>query len=147
MPQFKFRLEAALKLAERELEKQQRSLAVELEKLYALQTRLREQEKSWQLAIEGQKEAGVNAPQDLALWQAYTQKQLDHLRVLELQTLEQERNVMRQRQRLLEAHQDAEKLKKLREKQRIQYVLKEQRREQAVLDELSQVVYGRRNHE
>lgn len=147
MPRFKFRLEAALRLAKRQLEDQQRLLAIELEKLYTLQSRCREQEKNWQLALEGQKEAGRKSPQDLGLWQHFASKQLDRLRLTEWETQQQEQVVSEQRQHLLEAHQDAEKLKKLKEKKQAQFKLAEQRREQMILDEAGQVIFGRRNLE
>jgi len=147
MPRFKFRLEAALRLAARNLEEQQRLLALELEKLFTLQARCREQEKTWQLALEGQKEAGMNSPQDLGRWQTFARKQLELLRLIEREILQQGQVVAEQRQRLLEAHQEAEKLKKLKEKQKAQYDLTEQRREQAILDEAAQVIFRRRNLE
>lgn len=147
MPRFKFRLEAALRLAERNLEEHQRLLALELEKLYTLQARCKEQEKSWQLALEGQREAGLNSPQDLSTWQIFAQKQLERLRLLERETLQQETVVEQQRQHLLKAHQEAEKLVKLKERQKAQFDLAEQRREQAILDEAGQVIFGRRNLE
>lgn len=147
MPRFKFRLEAALRLAKRQLEEQQRLLAIELEKLYTLQARCQEQEKSWQLALVGQREAGMNSPQDLGLWQTYARKQLERLRLIEREILQQEQLIIVQRQHLLEAHQEAEKLKKLKEKQKAQFDLTEQRREQVILDEAGQVIFGRRNLE
>jgi flagellar FliJ protein len=147
MPRFKFRLEAALRLAERNLEEHQRLLALELEKLHTLQARWKEQEKSWQLALEGQREAGLNSPQDLGHWQIFAQKQLERLRLLERETSQQELVVEQQRLHLLEAHQEAEKLVKLKERQKAQFDLAEQRREQAILDEAGQVIFGRRNLE
>ena len=147
MPRFKFRLAAALRLARRALEEQQRRLALELENLHTLQTRCRYQEKTWQLALEGQKEAGKSSPQDLGLWQNYAYKQFELLRRAERETYQQEQVVLEQRKILLEAHQDVEKLKKLKEKQKAQYDLVEQRREQGILDEAGQVIFGRRNFE
>ncbi|MGE4271317.1 MAG: flagellar FliJ family protein [Desulfitobacterium sp.] len=145
MPRFKFRLEAALGLAKRSLEEQQRRLAHETQKLFQLQEASQEQERVWQFALKGQKEACQSSPQDLGLWQTFTQKQLELLRQREKEVLQQEDIVERQRERLLEAHQDSEKLKKLKEKKRLVFNLKEQRREQAVLDEAGQIIFGRRN--
>lgn len=147
MPKFKFRLEAALRLTIRNIEEQQRLLAIELEKLFALQARAREQEKSWQLALEGQKEAGTNSPRDLGLWQTFAHKQLERLRLTERETTQQGQIVAQQRQHLLEAHRETKKLQKLKERQKVQFDLSEQRREQAILDEAGQVIFRRRNLE
>lgn len=145
MAKFRFRLEAALRLAERSLEEQQRLLAQEIQKLTRLQKAYQDQERVWQFALEGQKDACQSSPQDLGLWQVFTQKQLELLREREKEVYQQDMVVTRRRQQLLEAHQDAEKLKKLKEKQRTLFNLKEQRREQAVLDEAGQIIFGRRN--
>ncbi|WP_019851140.1 flagellar FliJ family protein [Desulfitobacterium sp. PCE1] len=145
MAKFRFRLEAALRLAERSLEEQQRLLAQEIQKLSSLQKACQNQEKVWQFALQGQEEACRTSPQDLSLWQIFSQKQIELLRQIEKEVSQQEWVVAQQRQRLLEAHQDAEKLKKLKEKQRVVFNLKEQRREQAVLDEAGQIIFGRRN--
>lgn len=145
MAKFRFRLEAALRLAERSLEEQQKLLAQELQKLSILQKAYQDQEQAWQFALEGQKEACNNSPQDLPLWQMFSQKQLNLLRQIEKEVAQQETVVTLQRQKLLKAHQEAEKLKKLKEKQKVLFNLKEQRREQAVLDEAGQIIFGRRN--
>ena len=147
MARFKFRLEAALRLAERALEEQQRRLAIELEKHYTLQVRCRNQEQTWQLALVGQKEAGKSSPQDLGLWQNFARRQFELLRRAERETYQQEQVVLEQRKSLLEAHRDVEKLKKLKEKQKNLFNLIEQRREQVILDEAGQVIFGRRNLE
>ncbi|KTE91990.1 flagellar protein FliJ [Desulfitobacterium hafniense] len=145
MAKFRFRLEAALRLAERSLEEQQRLLAEEIQKHLSLQKACQDQERVWQFALQGQEEACRTSPQDLGLWQSFTQKQIELLRYLAEEVAQQEKVVTQQRQRLLEAHQDTEKLKKLKEKQRAVFNLKEQRREQAVLDEAGQIMFGRRS--
>ncbi|SHN81019.1 flagellar FliJ family protein [Desulfitobacterium chlororespirans] len=145
MAKFRFRLEAALRLAERSLEEQQRLLAQEIQKHLSLQKVCQDQENVWQFALQGQEEACRTSPQDLGLWQSFTQKQIELLRYIAEEVSQQEKVVTQQRQRLLEAHQDTEKLKKLKEKQRAVFNLKEQRREQAVLDEAGQIMFGRRS--
>ncbi|ACL22154.1 hypothetical protein Dhaf_4146 [Desulfitobacterium hafniense DCB-2] len=145
MAKFRFRLEAALRLAERSLEEQQRLLAQEIQKHFSLQKACQDQERVWQFALLGQEEACRTSPQDLGLWQSFTQKQIELLRYIAEEVSQQEKVVTQQRQRLLEAHQDTEKLKKLKEKQRAVFNLKEQRREQAVLDEAGQIMFGRRS--
>ncbi|MEA5021288.1 hypothetical protein SDC9_04927 [bioreactor metagenome] len=145
MAKFRFRLEAALRLAERSLEEQQRLLAEEIQKHFSLQKACQDQERVWQFALLGQEEACRTSPQDLGLWQSFTQKQIELLRYIAEEAAQQEKVVTQQRQRLLEAHQDTEKLKKLKEKQRAVFNLKEQRREQAVLDEAGQIMFGRRS--
>jgi len=145
MARFRFRLEAALGLAERRLEDKQRILAQEIQKLANLQKARGEKEQAWLLALEGQKEACKTSIQDLPLWQVFTQKQLDILRQLEKQVLEQEKVVDAKRKELLEAHQEAEKLRRLKAKQKAIFDLMEQRREQAVLEEAGQIIVGRRS--
>lgn len=145
MAKFRFRLEAALRLAERSLEEQQRLLAQEIQKHLSLQKACQDQENMWRFALQGQEEACRTSPQDLGLWQSFTQKQIELLRYIAEEVSQQEKVVTQQRQRLLEAHQDTEKLKKLKEKQRAVFNLKEQRREQAVLDEAGQIMFGRRS--
>lgn len=145
MAKFRFRLEAALRLAERSLEEQQRLLAQEIQKHFSLQKACQDQERVWQFALQGQEEACRTSPQDLGRWQSFTQKQIELLRYIAENVSQQEKVVTQQRQRLLEAHQDTEKLKKLKEKQRAVFNHKEQRREQAVLDEAGQIMFGRRN--
>ncbi|CDX03111.1 Flagellar FliJ protein [Desulfitobacterium hafniense] len=145
MAKFRFRLEAALRLAERSLEEQQRLLAQEIQKHFSLQKACQDQERVWRFALQDQEEACRTSPQDLGLWQSFTQKQIELLRYIAEEVAQQEKVVTQQRQRLLEAHQDTEKLKKLKEKQRAVFNLKEQRREQAVLDEAGQIMFGRRS--
>lgn len=145
MPKFKFRLEAALSLAERALEEKQRCLALELEKFNRLQARCREQEKSWQIALKGQKEAGRHSPHDLGQWQSFAQKQFEVLRLLERETAQQGQVVLEKRQALMIVHQETEKLKKIKGKQKAKFILAEQRKEQGILDEAGQIIF-RRNH-
>lgn len=52
-----------------------------------------------------------------------------------------------QRLRVRNAHQEQEKLKKLKEKQEAAFWLKEQRREQKALDETGQVIFIRQQEQ
>lgn len=143
MPQFKFRLDAPLRLAERELENERRHLAQELENLHQKQVLYSEKEKQWQRALVGQREAGLKEPEQLGSWQAYGVNLHQQLQKLQQELLLQEKVVEEQRLRVKSAHQEQEKLKKLKEKQEAVFWLKEQRREQKALDEAGQVIFIR----
>lgn len=145
MARFKFRLEAPLRLAQKTLEEEQRLLAQEQKKLLQLQEEYLMQYKEWEFALQGQREASLNTPQDLGLWQVFSQKQLELLRLKEVEVAQQEDVTALQRQKLMEAHQNKEKLKKLRARQEAEFNLTEQRREQAVIDEAGQNTFRRRN--
>lgn len=143
MPRFKFRLEAPLRLAERELDNERRRLAKEMKILQQKQKYCLEKEKQWQRAIEGQREAGLREPERLGIWQAYGASLLQQLRRLQQELALQEKVVEEQRLRVKSAHQEQEKLTKLKEKQEAAFCLNEQRREQKALDEAGQVIYIR----
>lgn len=147
MPRFKFRLEAALRLFERELEKERRRLAEEVDRLRQLHVACTELEEQWQRALAGQKEAGIREPQRLGSWQMYAVSRLKQLRELETELALQEKLVEGQRLRVRTAHQEQEKLKKLKVKQEAAFWLKEQRREQNVLDEAGQVIFRRQQEQ
>lgn len=147
MPRFKFRLEAPLRLTERELDNERRSLAKEFEKLQQMQALCLEKEKQWQNALQGQKDAGIKAPETLGRWQGYSLSLHQQLRKLQSELARQEKVVSRQRQRVKKAHQEQEKLRKLKVKKEAAFWLKEQRREQQVLDEAGQVIFIRRREE
>lgn len=147
MPRFKFRLEAALRLAERGLEMERRRLAEELDKLRQLQEARTGLEKQWRIALEGQKEAGRREPERLGSWQVYAASRVKELRALEKELVLQEKVVEEQRLRVMKAHQEQEKLEKLKEKQEAAFWIKEQRREQSVLDETGQVIFRRQQEQ
>lgn len=147
MPQFKFRLEAPLRLAKRELENERRSLAQELEKLHQKQELCRDKEKQWQRALEGQREAGLQEPKRLGSWQVYAVSLHQQLRKLQQELALQEKVVDEQRLRVIKAHQEQEKFKKLKEKQEAVFWLNEQRREQKALDEAGQVIFIRQQEQ
>ncbi len=144
MARFKFRLETPLRLAQKTLEEEQRLLAQEEKKLLQLQEEYVWQHKEWELALQGQREASINSPQDLGLWQLFSHKQLELLRLKEVEVAQQEEVTTLQRQKLMEAHQNKEKLKKLRARREAEFNLMEQRREQAVIDEAGQNTFRRR---
>ncbi|WP_425806958.1 flagellar protein FliJ [Desulfitobacterium sp. Sab5] len=147
MPRFKFRLEAALKLAERELDNERRRLAVELEQLRQVKNAACKAEEEWQGAIQNQKEAGMHDPENLGRWQAYAVSRLKRLRELQKELEEQEKRVEAQRVNVIEAHKNQEKLKKLKEKKKAAFWLKEQHREQNLLDEAGQIIFMRQREE
>lgn len=143
MPRFKFRLEAALRLTERELETERRRLAAELDLLYRQQALCQEQETKWHTALAGQKEAGLRNPGRLGSWQAYTVSLLKRLRVMLQEKAQQEKAVEEQRSRVRKALQEQKKLQKLKEKQAAAFWLQEQRCEQKLIDEAGQILFFR----
>ncbi|HVJ49545.1 flagellar export protein FliJ [Desulfitobacterium sp.] len=147
MPRFKFRLEAALRLAEQELENERRRLAEELNIFYHLQAACIDKEKQWQGALKGQKEAGIREPEKLGSWQVYAVSLHKQFRELQQELAVQEKVVEEQRLCVRTAHQEQEKLRKLKEKQEAAFWLKEQRREQNILDEAGQVIFIRQQEQ
>lgn len=147
MPQFKFRLEAALSLAKRKLENERRCLANEMDHLRQKQETCDEKKEQWQGALEGQKEASLREPEELGRWQVYSVNLLQQLRALQQELAVQEKIVEEQRLRVNTAYQEREKLKKLKEKQKAAFWLKEQRREQNILDEAGQVIFRRQQEQ
>lgn len=145
MARFKFRLEAPLRIAQKTLEEEQRILAQEEQKLLQVKDEYFRQQREWEKALEGQREASLKSPQDLGLWLQFSQRQLELLKLKEEEVAQQEEVTALQRQKLIEAHQNKEKLEKLRARQEAEFNLMEQRREQAVLDEAGQNNFRRRN--
>lgn len=143
MPRFKFRLEAALRLAERELDNERRCLAIELEQLTQIGKAKNQAEMRWQRAINDQREAGTREPDNLGRWQTYAVIRLKQFRELQKEYEDQERKVEEQRLNVIEAHRNQEKLKKLKERQEAAFWIKEQHREQNLLDEAGQTIYLR----
>ncbi|NMA68384.1 MAG: FliJ family protein [Desulfitobacterium sp.] len=144
MARFKFRLEAPLRIAQKTLEEEQIILAQEEKKLLQLEEEFQRQQREWEDALQGQREASLKSPQDLSLWLHFSQRQLELLRIKKEEVAQQEEVTALQRQKLIEAHQDKEKLEKLRARQEAEFNLMEQRREQALLDEAGQNNFRRR---
>lgn len=63
MARFKFRLEAPLRIAQKTLEEEQRILAQEEQKLLQLEEEYQRQQKEWEDALQGQREASLKSPQ------------------------------------------------------------------------------------
>lgn len=141
MAGFRFRLEASLRLAEQALDIARRKLAEEVLRWQECSRQAESRKSLWEKAIEGQREAGWHRPQDLGAWQVYSVKQLQLLRASEAELEQQEQRVNQARFVVVAANQELEKFKRLKEKQAKLFLLKEQKRAQAVLDEAGQVLY------
>ncbi|MHB8126778.1 MAG: flagellar export protein FliJ [Desulfitobacteriaceae bacterium] len=141
MPGFRFRLKTSLRLAEQKLDERKIQLAKEVANQQELIV-IRDQQKNyWNAALEGQRKAGINCPEDLGIWQVFTSKQLGLLRQREHELVLQEELVAKSRLELIEAKRECEKLIRLREKQATAFQLELNHREQVVLDEVGQVQY------
>lgn len=145
MPRFQFRLDTSLRLAERFKEEAQRVLALEIKKWQTYIEKRDQQRSLWEEALEGQKQAGLNSVQDLGSWQAYAARQFINLRRMEEELSAQQEIVEDKRRILIEAQRELEKFKRLKEKQHKAFLLRELRKEQAVIDEAAQVVFWRQN--
>lgn len=141
MPKFRFRLEARLRLAEIALDRELRHLAQEVQKLKQLEYERNRCENTWRQAVAGQRTAGLTSPRDLGTWQKYAQNCLKLLRLKETEVQKQAQTVQKCREELAEAHREAEKFRRLQEKQLKLFRLAEEKREQKILDEAGQVLY------
>src|SRR5690554_4462816 len=101
MARFKFRLEAPLRIAQKTLEEEQRILAQEEQKLLQVKDEYFRQQREWEKALEGQREASLKSPQDLGLWLQFSQRQLELLKLKEEEVAQQEEVTALQRQKLI----------------------------------------------
>ena len=143
MARFRFRLEASLCLAEQALETTQRVLAKEVQRWQWFVKTCEIQQERFETAQEGQREAGRHRPEELGAWQVYVLEQLQQLRRNEAERQEQEVIMEEARHRLLEAHRDVEKFRRLKEKQAKAFVLTEAQKEQKISDETGQILNWR----
>jgi flagellar FliJ protein len=135
---FKFRLETSLRLAKQELDIAQGLLAEELRILQEAKGQKDNQTRILAQAFQGQKKACLEKPRDLSLWQQYSSEQKDKLRDYVKIVEEQEKTVAEYRARLVECRIKVEKFKRLKEKQKSLFDIKELRKEQTVIDEIAQ---------
>lgn len=141
MPRFRFRLEASLRLAEIALDQELRRLAQEVQKLKQLEYERNRCENTWLQAAAGQRTAGLTSPRDLGIWQKYAENCLKLLRLKEKEVQGQAQTVQKCREALAAAHREAEKFRRLKERQLKLFRLAEEKREQKILDEAGQVLY------
>lgn len=146
MARFRFRLEASLQLAEKALETIQREFAQAVQRLeVCVKATVRQQERFTQ-AEEGQREAGRQRPEELGMWQIFVLEQKKRLRQCELEQVEQEQVMESVRCRLLEAHREMEKFRRLKEKQAKAFQMAELQKEQKLLDETGQILHWRQQN-
>lgn len=139
---FKFRLETNLRISEQMLEAAQSVLAEEMRILHKISEERRITNDKYNEAIKRQKIACVNEPYKLDSWQKFSselKRQLDKKREAEK---EQEGIVSRQREEVIRLKIEHEKFKKLKEKQYKQFLQEELRKEQKIIDEISQYCSG-----
>ncbi|HHV65645.1 MAG TPA: flagellar export protein FliJ [Peptococcaceae bacterium] len=134
---FKFRLETSLHLAEQELDIARGFLATELRKLQELSSRRDRQAELLLEAFKGQKKACLEEPWSLSFWQLYIREQKEKLLQLIAEVQEQEKNVLKHREKVVQCRIKVEKFKRLKQKKFKLYYIEELRKEQAVLDEIA----------
>lgn len=147
MARFRFRLEASLRLAEQVLDKARRKMAEEMRKQQEIADLVERRRRRWELAVAGQREAGLHRPQELGGWQAYTVRQLGLLRASEAELAAQTARVEKARSAVVLAHQETEKFQRLKEKLLILFQRAEMKKEQAAIDEVGQVIYWHQRHD
>jgi len=147
MVRFRFRLEASLRLAEQTLETAQREFAQEAQRLEVCVKACAIQQRRFNEALEGQREAGRQRPEELGLWQIFAFEQKGRLHQCELKRVEQEPVMENARRLLFEAHREVEKFQRLKEKQNKAFLVAELQKEQKVLDETGQVLHWRQQSE
>ena len=147
MARFRFRLEASLQLAEQALETAQRKFAQEVQRLEVCVKACAIQQKRFNEAEEGQRDAGRHRPEELGMWQIFALEQKRRLRQCEFERMEQEPVMENARRLLLEAHREVEKFRRLKEKQAKAFLVAELQKEQKILDETGQVLHWRQQSE
>ena len=143
MARFLFRLEASLKIAEQALEIAQREFAQEVQRWQACVHACEVQQKRFNEAQEGQRDAGRHRPEELGSWQIFASEHQRRLQSCEAERMEQEPVMEHARHILLEAHREVEKFGRLKEKQAKTFRSVELHKEQTVLDETGQVLHWR----
>jgi flagellar protein FliJ len=145
MARFRFRLEASLRLAKQALEDAQREFAQEVQLWKTLVEACEIQQEYFNDAQEGQRDAGRHRPMELGIWQLFVSEQQSRLHQCNAELRAQELIMEKARHSLLEAHREAEKLERLKEKWTKAFQLAETRKEQKILDETGQVLYWRKH--
>ncbi len=143
MARFRFRLEAKLRVTKFNLENQQVLLADELRRQEEIFAGWQQQQQQVEQALEGQRQACLNKPQDLASWQVYVQIQKTTLLRLEEDLAMQIKVVESVRVQLAHFHREFKKLDCLKEKEIRDYRARELRLDQAMIDETGNLLYNR----
>ena len=143
MARFRFRLEASLRLMEQALETAQLEFAQEVQHWKTLVEACELQQKKFNEAQEGQRDAGRHRPEELGTWQLFAAEQQRRLHQANAELRTQEISLENARHNLLEAHREVEKLVRLKEKQTKAFQLLELQKEQKILDETGQVLHWR----
>jgi len=141
MAVFRFRLDASLQLAQQVFESAQQEYALEMQRWQDCVQALKNQQKCYDEAQEGQRDAGRHRPDELGLCQVFALEQRRRLRQCEAKQKEQELVLENARRCLLEAHREVEKYERLKEKQATAFRVAELQKEQKVLDETGQVLH------
>ncbi|AFM42704.1 Flagellar FliJ protein [Desulfosporosinus acidiphilus SJ4] len=141
MARFRFRFDASQRLADQLLDVAKREFAQEMQRLQVCIEARVTQLGRFNDALEGQRNAGLHSPEKLAIWQTYVFEQRRRLKEREAEKSAQEVMMEKARCRLIEAHREAEKFRRLKEKQFKAFQIKELIKEQKVLDETGQILH------
>ncbi|ADY54962.1 hypothetical protein Sgly_0599 [Syntrophobotulus glycolicus DSM 8271] len=135
---FQFRLETSLRISKQMMEAAQGVLAEAIRELQKLSEKKSIVNNQYIEVIERQKKACLREPHQLNDWQRFSSRQKKQLDELETLEKEQEITVAKQREEVIRLRVEHEKYNKLKEKQYQAFLREELRKEQKVIDEISQ---------
>lgn len=139
---FKFRLETNLRISGQILEAAQGILAEEIRIFNKISEERRIINDKYNEVIKRQKIACIKEPYKLDYWQKFSSEQKRQLDNKREEEKNQENIVSSQREEVIRLKIEHEKFEKLKEKQYKLFIQEELRKEQKVIDEISQYCSG-----
>ncbi|MDR2735981.1 MAG: flagellar export protein FliJ [Gracilibacteraceae bacterium] len=137
---FKFRLEASLRFAEQKMESAQGVLSQELRVLHSVQKEYNKEVKVLEKAFDRQAEEALRNPRNLNAWKLFIETQKEKIRLIAERLAFQEAVVAECREAVKACRIEVEKYKRLKEKKWKEFIVAEQKKEQALLDEIGQKI-------
>ncbi|MCL1790413.1 MAG: flagellar export protein FliJ [Peptococcaceae bacterium] len=135
---FKFRLEASLRFAEQRMESAQGVLSQELRVLRSVQKEYDKETAVLENALISQRDEATREPRNLNTWKLFIDALKEKLRVIAERVSFQEAVVAECREAVKVCRIEVEKYKRLKEKKWKEFLAEEQKKEQAILDEIGQ---------
>lgn len=135
---FKFRLEASLRLAEQKMETAQGILSQEIRVMQSIQMEYNKEAQVLEEAFSYQAIEALQNPRNLRICQLFIEAQKEKLKQLAERLDFQEAVVTECREAVKACRVNVEKFKRLKEKKWKDFVAAEQKKEQALLDEIGQ---------
>lgn len=139
---FKFRLEASLRFAEQRMESAQGVLGQELRVLRSVQKEYDRETAVLENAFIRQATEALRNPRNLNAWKLFIGARKEQLGLIAERLAFQEAVVEECREALKACRIDVEKYRRLKEKKWKEYIAAEQKKEQALLDEIGQRIGG-----